>query len=160
RGVSFTTGAHGKPGITGSSLAFSLSHVEGLALIAVDAEGEVGVDLERVRPIRMGQPRRGQIEVAGAQVAPPPLSREEADARFLQAWVRLEALAKFDGCGIGHMLTRLGITRSGKRGERPAAVLESAGAEVHDVDLGPGVFAAIALAKGRSMPALNWLPTS
>jgi 4'-phosphopantetheinyl transferase len=152
RGIAFTRSAHGKPGLDGSAVAFSLAHIPGRALIALcgNGNGSVGVDLERARAVRVREPRRTRIEAAGAalsKVEPLPQAR---DARFLQAWVRLEAFAKAEGCGVGQLLTRLGI--SGARAERDeefrtridGVLAETEIAAVRDVALGDGLFAAVA----------------
>lgn len=66
---------YGKPRLAGGGgPKFNLSHSEGLALVAV-AEGEVGVDVERIRPKR-----------------PPD---------FYAAWARHEARLKCLGIGLG-----------------------------------------------------------
>ena len=49
--VSLATTATGKPFVPGSPLAFNLSHSEGLAICAVTPEGEIGADVECIRPI-------------------------------------------------------------------------------------------------------------
>ncbi len=108
RCVPFDRSERGKPHLGGASLAFSLSHAPSLALIGLAPRGAIGVDVERTRVVRIGEARRARIEDAGAALIARPLP-SEGSARFLQAWVRLEAYAKADGCGIGRLLTRLGI---------------------------------------------------
>jgi 4'-phosphopantetheinyl transferase len=136
----------GKPTLASSSsaLEFSLAHCETAALIAVSYDGPVGVDLEAPRPIRIADDRRAALIDAAIALAPgtalPPDG--PGDARFLQAWTRLEALAKATGEGIGAVLERL------RRGEALAthATLGSPAFRVRDVTI-PGAsphFAAIA----------------
>lgn len=49
--LEFRPGPQGKPMLTGDApLSFNVSHSFGVALIAVRAGGEVGVDVEQVRP--------------------------------------------------------------------------------------------------------------
>src|SRR5690606_17886926 len=82
RGREFARGIGVRPHLRGAPIAFSLSHVAGLALIALAPGGDVGVDVERLRPVRVRQPRRGAIEAAGAALeVGRPLPHEE-DARF------------------------------------------------------------------------------
>jgi 4'-phosphopantetheinyl transferase len=166
RRAPFVRTAHGKPHLQGAPVVFSLSHVAGLALIGLAASGPIGVDLERARAVRVRPPRRARIEEAGAALnAEQPLPDGEA-ARFLQAWVRLEAFAKAQGGGIGRLLTRLGIVGAGdvardvvlqrveaERAEAPATV-------ARDLRLGEGLFAAVALAPEPTVPEIAWLPTS
>ena len=66
---------------------------------------------------------------------------------------------------IGRLLTRLGIV--GGRDIAPTALQEEVDAAraeanasaVNDLDLGAGLFAAVALAPGQPVPRLRWLPT-
>jgi phosphopantetheinyl transferase len=150
RGVAFARTAHGKPRLDGAPVAFSLAHIPGLALIALSGSGAVGVDLERARAVRVREPRRSRIEAAGAALnsnEPLPGAR---DARFLQAWVRLEAFAKAEGCGVGRLLTRLGINGDRADGDEDfraridGLFAENSIVAVRDVALGDGLFAAVA----------------
>ncbi len=157
----------GKPHLPGTPLAFSISHAPGLALIGLAPRGRIGVDIERARRVRVGEARRARIEEAGAALTAEPLP-SEGNARFLQAWVRLEALAKADGCGIGRLLTRLGIlgvsdeVRGGQAsaGDMVAALLAGeAPPSVRDLQLGDGVYAAAASVGVEAVGAPAWLPT-
>jgi phosphopantetheinyl transferase len=149
RGVAFTT-THGKPRLDGLAVEFSLAHIPGLALIALSGNGIVGVDLERSRAVRVREPRRARIEAAGAALSKGEPLPQARDACFLQAWVRLEAFAKAEGCGVGRLLTRLGISGDRVEGNddfraRIAGVsAETQIAAVRDVALGDGLFAAVA----------------
>jgi 4'-phosphopantetheinyl transferase len=165
RGAQFLRGAGVRPRLEGAPVAFSLSHAAGLALIGLTPGGDIGVDVERLRPIHIRASRRGLIETAGdALNARQPLP-EDAEARFLQAWVRLEAFAKGDGCGVGRLLTRLGIVggrdiaRADLLKQLDAARAQAPANTVHDLDLGKGLFAAIALNSSQAVPEVCWLPT-
>ena len=67
---------------------FSISHTEGAVLAAV-AEHPVGVDLERLRPVR-----RSMLDRFGAESA----------ESFFKLWVRRESRGKCSGAGIAGML--------------------------------------------------------
>ncbi len=130
----FTRSPDGKPGLPGTPLTFSVAHAGGRALIAIDpASQPVGVDLEATRQLRMASDRcRALIRAAediSSQGMTGNATADEADpidhARALQAWVRLEALAKADGAGIGRVLTAAGVLG---RGRRDAGASQSAGA--------------------------------
>lgn len=103
--IVFSYGERGKPqlsgAINGQFLHFNLSHSDSLALIAVCRHCEVGVDIERIRP----------VETTGPLVTPffspeelrkwnslPPSRRAEV---FFDNWTRTEAFLKFNGEGIG-----------------------------------------------------------
>jgi len=167
RGATFARSERGKPHLDGTPLAFSISHAPGLALIGLAPRGSIGVDIERPRRVRVGETRRARIEAAGAALSNAPLPAE-GNARFLQAWVRLEALAKADGCGIGRLLTRLGIlgvsdairARQASAGDMVAALLAGeTPPSVRDLQLGDGVYAAVASIGVVGVGAPVWLPT-
>jgi 4'-phosphopantetheinyl transferase len=167
RGATFARSERGKPRLDGTPLVFSISHAPGLALIGLAPCGGIGVDIERTRRVRVGEARRARIEAAGAALTDAPLPTE-VDARFLQAWVRLEALAKADGCGIGRLLTRLGIlgvgdafrARQPSAGDTVAAMLAGdTPPAVRDLQLGNGVYAAVASIGVAGVAAPAWLPT-
>jgi 4'-phosphopantetheinyl transferase len=101
REVPITADRHGKPALEGGGICFSISHTEGLILVAVSEAGPVGVDVETVerRPPRPGLQRRALTDSElRALEALPPAARQGA---FLQAWSRKEAYAKGVGRGIG-----------------------------------------------------------
>ncbi len=166
RNVPLVRGPGVRPHIEGAPVAFSLSHVADLALIALGPVGDIGVDLERSRPVRMRPPRRGLIETAGVALNPSSALSVDADARFLQAWVRLEAFAKAECGGIGRLLTRLGIVGGRELVEADlkhaveTARAQAAAGAVHDIDLGEGLFAALALSPGLPVPRVRRLPAS
>jgi 4'-phosphopantetheinyl transferase len=171
RAVAFARCAHGKPRLDGCGVSFSLAHVPGMALIAVAARGEIGVDLERTRTVRMRGERRALIEVAARELAGNEVLAgmlpSTDDACFLQSWVRLEAWAKAEGCGIGRLLTRLGVLGD-RAAQSSTAVRRSAAAvraelpqmRLSDLPLGEGLFAAAALDPAALMPAISRLPGS
>jgi 4'-phosphopantetheinyl transferase len=145
----FVTGAGGKPGLADGSVQFSLSHIEGHALIGLTRTGEIGVDLERDRPLRMSDRRRAELIAAAAGLAGKPVAGASPDVRFLHAWCRLEAFAKARGYGLGRTLADLGL-RSGR--QRTSAEIEAAAREavravgltVRDIRLEAGLYAAVA----------------
>ena len=91
RAVSFEgPGTTAKPRVAGWTGDFSLTHTGELVLIAVRDEGQVGIDAEMRRSVRMSAERRGLIEIAGAAVLPDvPLPEGDPDLRLLAAWTRL-----------------------------------------------------------------------
>ncbi len=169
RGVVLAREDRGKPFIEGAPIAFSLSHAPGLALIGISPTGSIGVDVECERVVRIGADRRARICAAGAGLTTAPLAHDGGDG-FLQAWVRLEALAKADGCGIGRILTRLGIVGAGGRepvepetmqARATFIVAEPPASEVRDLQLGSGRFAAVACRgagrRGAGETPVRWL---
>lgn len=106
---------HGRPVLPDGHLHFSLSHCEGLSLIAVAAD-PVGVDVEAVPSV--------QTLVEAAEVVHPGESAELAalapalrPAAFARVWTRKEAYLKGLGIGLGADPS----TEYVGAGERPAA---------------------------------------
>lgn len=119
RGSEMVRTALGRPSLAGCPGDFSLAHSAGHALIGVVHQGAIGVDLEQCRLIRMTEARRSAIERAGACLdlaAPLP---QAAPARFLTAWVRLEAFAKAQRTSMARILTATGALGGGVRPAAP-----------------------------------------
>lgn len=109
----------GAPSLHGIPAAFSLSHSGRYGLVALAPRGRLGVDLEVARALSMPAARRTQLAAAATAVGPRALD-PALDADVLQAWTRLEALAKATGEGIGRTLTALGV-RARAASPAPAA---------------------------------------
>lgn len=104
--VRIIEGPFGKPALAGDAaslpLWFSVAHCEDLLLVALSRQGEVGVDVERTRPIEFWE------RVADRTLAPAERAQllrsvergEDADQVFLRHWCRVEAELKAMGCGI------------------------------------------------------------
>lgn len=108
-------GAYGKPYVPGGGrISFNLSHSGELICCAISrGAGEVGVDVERVRP--MGD----LLSLAGRFFAPeeraeladlPPSQREQA---FFRCWTRKEAFIKATGEGLHRPLDSFVVPVSG-----------------------------------------------
>ena len=110
-------------------LHFNLSHTRG-AVLAGLAGSPVGVDVERIRPIR---PRTGEL-----------LGLPEAVEGFFRGWVRREARAKRTGTEVGGALRR-----------EPPPVPEEA---YHPLDLFPGYAAGAACSAGETLAPLRRHP--
>ncbi len=139
----------GKPTLAGDpGLRFSFSHSDHLALVALAARGEIGIDLERVRP---DLDWRG---IARAMFRPDELGALARTAEggsiplFFRVWTRMEALGKACGKGLlqgderpplldGHAWVRGDSRRLQTTG--PPTVWE-----VRDVEVPPGYAAALA----------------
>ena len=157
RRIPFAAGPDGKPRLAmgHGALDFSLSHSAGHVLIGIANPGPVGVDLEQLRTVSLTVERREALMAAAAALVPPQ-SRDvgSGDAPFLQAWVRLEALAKARGSGIGLLLRHLGLAGNRRQqlptaaGKAAAALLRDAALTVRDLALPAGLFAAVAARDG------------
>lgn len=148
----FTIAPGGRPELKQVPVSFSLSHSGDVAMIAIcsAAAGPIGIDVERARIVHMAAERRARIEAYALELAPgrdlPVTTAATTDAiteaRLLQAWVRIEALAKASGSGIGKTLTQAGVMGSPEAAElrKSSGVLFA----VRDLDAGAGTYAAVA----------------
>ena len=137
--VELRVGKYGKPALADplAPLRFNLSHSGGLILIALCWRGEVGVDVERIRPrsnlLRLAESALDPAAAATVRAAP----FEKRVRAFHEAWVRHEAIAKCHGTGL----------RRKPAGGGPVTV-----AMLDDVAV--GYAAAIAIA-GEAMPTVK-----
>ncbi len=112
-GLSFDTGANGKPrlsqALAPSGIEFNLSHSNEMALLAVCYKREVGVDIEYVKEQfafqevaeRFFTPR----EVAAMRGLPSHLQRQA----FFKCWTSKEAFLKAKGTGLSGALDEVEI---------------------------------------------------
>lgn len=151
----FTIMPGGKPTLTPAGREFSLSHSGTYLLMAISRAGPVGLDIEARTSVCMDERRRVLIERAAAALAPhAPLPTSPSVRRFLQAWTRLEAVAKASGIGIGEILERFAI-RGGRPAEAglPEHVLVTGGQRlrVEDLTLPAAAVAAVALPQAAGL---------
>jgi 4'-phosphopantetheinyl transferase len=102
------TGPYGKPFLLRSEWRFNLSHSRGVCLLAVSMGREVGIDVERIRPLR----RRAAL--LARCFAPDEQARlaSASDREFLRHWAAKEALVKAIGRGIAYGLKRIETARA------------------------------------------------
>jgi 4'-phosphopantetheinyl transferase len=112
--VELTAAPHGKPrplrDAHGVKVCFNVAHSDNLALIAVSHEREVGIDVERIRPLpglddivaRYFAPKERR---AFARAAP-----EDRLALFYRFWTLKEAYLKADGIGLGLPLAEVDVS--------------------------------------------------
>jgi 4'-phosphopantetheinyl transferase len=94
--------AGGKPCLQGShpDLRFNLSHTRGMALLAVMAATDVGIDIEVDRPIENRIKLARRVFRADQQDELGKLPESVQSHRFLQMWTAMEAGQKCAGRGI------------------------------------------------------------
>lgn len=101
RTLAFAENAFGKPRLAAHpSVHFSLSHSGDRAVLAVCELREIGIDIERVRPLdHLDLARRyfHPSEVAAIESARPP---EEQLLAFFRIWTLKEAIVKAIGRGL------------------------------------------------------------
>jgi len=149
----FEHGPHGKPRLAGAidAPAFNLSDSDDVALIALAPAGEIGVDVEGLRPIA------DAVELAAAHFCTresawlAAVAPAERDRSFLRVWAAKEACLKalgsglslpaasFDG-GLGHGTQTEGAWQ-------PVTIPTPSGSarvEWTEIDAGPDCVAALA----------------
>jgi len=141
RALSFATGPHGKPALSGRGgllpdrerLNFNMSHSGGVAVYALTRGAAVGVDVE----VLDRDSRRDDVALAERAFGPDTAGRlrtlQPAARRreFLREWVRHEAALKCLGVGLA------GTGRLAEAGPPEPWVCE--------LDVGPGAVAAVAV---------------
>ncbi len=109
--LAFQLAARGKPELAPGSgdrqARFNLAHSGELAVVAVAADREVGVDIEYARPLEDAQGLAcrffSQAESEALAQTPP----DQQLAAFYRLWTRKEAYLKATGLGISEHLARV-----------------------------------------------------
>jgi len=134
----FSYGAYGKPALVGEGLRFNVSHSHGMALFAVSADREIGVDVECIRADfateEIAQRFFSRVEVAALN----RLEKQEQIAAFFRCWTRKEAYIKAIGRGMSEPLDAFDVTLAP---DETAALLRAEGQDVShwtmfDIDVG------------------------
>ena len=161
----YREGSHGKPELDGAAaelgIRFNVSNSGDYALYALTRNREIGVDLERLKPMPDG------IDIAQRFFSAPEnevfatLRDEVRDLAFFLCWTRKEAYIKAVGEGLSMPLDRFDVAFT--PGE-PARILRTRGnpAEAErwtmlNLDPGPGYVGALAVEGGGWRPVLfDW----
>ena len=92
--LEFALHEKGKPYLVSSpEIRFNLSHSREMALVAVAREIELGVDIERVRPLP-------EYAAIAQRFFPPDTVPPKGVRDFFRHWTRFEALLKAHGAGL------------------------------------------------------------
>ncbi|WP_324784726.1 4'-phosphopantetheinyl transferase family protein [Streptomyces sp. H51] len=151
--VAFVRGKFGKPYVGGDpGLRVSLSHTDGLALVAVSRDGPVGVDVERVTPLRDPAGLRRQILSPWEDPRCPGSAEDPSHGALFTHWTCKEAVLKALGTGLAGDLTAVWVAPGERRGG-PVRVHRAPGDpgrawRLWLIDAGPGFRAAVAVAGG------------
>lgn len=143
----FRYSAYGKPALATDGgeparIRFNVSNARDLAVVAVTADREVGVDVEAEREVTdaLGLARRffSPAELAALE-AVPPVSMQRA---FVTCWTRKEAFIKAIGLGVSMPLAAFDVAVDP---DEPAALLRTRPDpavalrwSMHALDVGPG----------------------
>lgn len=101
RDIAFTVGPQGKPRLAGAAAPhFNLSHCADAGVLALGGAAELGVDLERLRPVDDLDALARRCFTPGEQHELAAAQTTERDRLFLQGWTRKEACLKAIGSGL------------------------------------------------------------
>jgi 4'-phosphopantetheinyl transferase len=98
------------PSFTRSDLRFNLAHSEDLALLAVTRSGEIGVDVEHIRPIPDAAALVARFFSSRESHSFNQLPEDVRPAAFFNLWTRKEAWLKATGEGIAHSLNQVEVS--------------------------------------------------
>jgi 4'-phosphopantetheinyl transferase len=112
--VPLVYGPNGKPLFQGSGnptvLHFNLAHSQNLALLAVTRAGQIGVDVEAVRPLSDAHELVNRFFSARESAAFESVPEAQKPVAFFNLWTRKEAWLKATGEGIGHLLNKVEVS--------------------------------------------------
>jgi 4'-phosphopantetheinyl transferase len=98
----FEYGPVGKPALAGGeTLRFNVSHSDRFALLAMAEGAEVGVDIERLRPLSDMNALAERVFSAAERAALAAVPADRRVDAFFAGWTRKEAYIKARGEGIG-----------------------------------------------------------
>jgi 4'-phosphopantetheinyl transferase len=145
----FLTSARGKPSLmSANGLEFNLSHSDDVALLGVTKGGEIGVDVEKIRPIENLEDLAHRFFCPAESEDLLSVCLEHRHLAFFCCWTRKEAYLKAIGDGLHTPLDSFRVTLS--PGE-PARLLEIHGSleaaqrwSLYTVDTMPACAAAVA----------------
>ena len=104
RQIEFCYGASGKPAIgapvCSDTLSFNLSHSAGLAVYAVTRKRQIGIDVERVRPLPECDEIATRFFSPGEAKVIRAVPSELKNETFFRCWTRKEAYIKATGEGL------------------------------------------------------------
>jgi 4'-phosphopantetheinyl transferase len=154
--VRFNYGPLGKPALAAgqerSGIRFNLTHSEDLALCAVTGGLEVGIDLERVRPLPDLEALADHFFAPGERAALRRLPGALREEGFFRCWTRKEAYLKGRGDGLALPLDSFEVSIDPDEPARLLRVDDRPGDveswRLEDVPVRPGFAAALAVRRG------------
>jgi len=150
--LSFDYSAQGKPALKNGppDLRFNVSHTEGLAVLALVREREIGVDAEKIRAQPDAQKLAKRFFSAREQLFLGKLSGDELQRAFFRCWTRKEAYIKAKGEGLSIPLHAFDVSLEE---DQPAALVgtrpdptEAGRWTLYDLSVGQGYAAALTVA--------------
>jgi len=115
--------ADGKPHVRGP-LRFNLAHSHELAVVALTRDREVGVDVERLRPLHGRETLADEVLARDERDALAMVPEERRDEVLLEAWTRKESYLKARGVGLRMAPAEVAVSLTG-----PARLLRAPDAD-------------------------------
>jgi 4'-phosphopantetheinyl transferase len=151
RNISFRYAQFGKPLLDeGNELRFNVSHTDGVALLAFGRGPELGVDVEKIRPVRDLKDLANRFfSVAEREKLNALEAEEELHSAFFRCWTRKEAYIKGKGEGLSIPLHQFDVSL--EPGEAQALIATRPEASeagrwlVRDIRFDPSYAAAVAV---------------
>jgi 4'-phosphopantetheinyl transferase len=110
-GIQFECGAKGKPAVAPrNELEFNVSHSGGLATFAFTLGCQIGIDLEKIRPLPDMEPIARRFFNTDEAAEIMSLHPKERDRAFFLCWTRKEAYIKATGDGLSAPLDDFRVT--------------------------------------------------
>jgi 4'-phosphopantetheinyl transferase len=112
--VPLVYGPNGKPLLqtagSRTTIHFNLAHSQNLALLAVTNAGQIGIDVEAVRPLSDAHELVDRFFSTHESAAFESVPEAQKPAAFFNLWTRKEAWLKATGEGIGHLLNKVEVS--------------------------------------------------
>jgi 4'-phosphopantetheinyl transferase len=164
----FDSSERGKPFLNTTShterVEFNLAHSDDLGLLAVTKAGPIGVDVERIRPMRDADELVARFFSERENERFQKLPEPDKESAFFNLWTRKEAWLKATGEGISRLLKEVEV--SFVPGE-PARFLKVPAQDygitwhVYELQPGPGFTGALAAPEpGLSIKQFQFAPFS
>jgi 4'-phosphopantetheinyl transferase len=148
RDVPIVIDSNGKPQLADGGLRFNLAHSGELALVAFTDGGEIGVDVEQVRPVDR------LLEIAARNFHPHEretiraASAADQPTVFHRCWTRKEAVIKAIGIGLKYPLDAFDVLAAAELA-LPSNEIDATRCWLKDVLPASGYAAAVATTKRR-----------
>jgi 4'-phosphopantetheinyl transferase len=114
----FEYNRYGKPEVAHqfnrSGIHFNLSHSDDMALFAVTFVGPVGIDIERIRPIKYKEEFLNRFSSPRERELFQNLDSRKKQRAFFYLWTRKEAFLKAIGVGITQLLSQVEVSFQSK----------------------------------------------
>ncbi|MBE6629550.1 MAG: 4'-phosphopantetheinyl transferase superfamily protein [Ruminococcaceae bacterium] len=130
---------NGKPYFEGSPVQFSISHTGTLVAVAVSKNHPVGLDIEKIRPLREKFAARYFSEREQTEFA----NSDDPDTTLIRLWTAKEAVGKYHGTGLSGDLREIDTANT------TSAVFEKDGTRY-----------ALSIAPKGEIPPLEWVDFS